>query len=160
MDLPSYIWLLLIFAALAFAALCVLTAYSLVRLRQLGQSVKEAGREMNEGIKSGQIEALKHAQDQMDRLSKSLVGLQSTLDDRLMGHQNLLTKQLTSSSETVAGIKKELGALVDFSFRFAGFHGTGRRDRTKMSLVAGYGTRWAGQGNEVSGSPQGDPKGS
>lgn len=113
MDLPSYIWLLLIFAALAFAALFVLAAYSLVRLRQLGQSVREAGREMNEGIKSGQIEALKHAQDQMDRLSKSLVGLQSTLDERLMGHQDLLTKQLTSSSETVAGIKKELGALSE-----------------------------------------------
>ena len=71
MDLPSYIWLFLIFAVVAFAALFILAAYSLVRLRKLGQSVADAGKEMSEGIKGGQIEALKHAQEQMDSLGMS-----------------------------------------------------------------------------------------
>jgi len=47
------------------------------------------------------------------QISGTLQNLQSTLDERLKGQQELLTQQLTSSTETVAGIKKELGILSE-----------------------------------------------
>ncbi len=111
MDPSTNFWPLVIIIVLPVAVLIVLVTRALARLRDVGQSVRDAGKEMSAGLKTGQIEALKHAQDQMDRMSGTLQGLQSTLDERLKSQQELLTKQLTSSSDTVAGIKKELGAL-------------------------------------------------
>jgi len=114
MTLSTATFVTLVVIVLVGAAILIfLMVRALAHLRDVGISVKETGEVMNAGIKTGQIEALKHAQEQMDRMGRTLQGLQSTLDERLKSQQELITKQLTSSSETVAGIKKELGALSE-----------------------------------------------
>ncbi len=113
MDNSSWFWPLIIIVAVPAAVLIVLMVRALARLQEVGEKVGSAGEEMSAGIRTGQIEALKNAQEQMDRISGTLQNLQGTLDERLKGQQELLSQQLTSSTETVAGIKKELGALSE-----------------------------------------------
>jgi DNA recombination protein RmuC len=113
MDNVSWFWPLLVILAVPATALIVLMIRALARLREMGETVRNAGEEMSAGIRTGQIEALKNAQEQMDRISGTLQNLQGTLDERLKGQQELLSQQLSSSTETVAGIKKELGVLSE-----------------------------------------------
>ncbi len=114
MTLSVTVFAVMITIVLISAAILIYLMWrALTHLKDVGISVRKTGEEMSSGIKTGQIEALKHSQEQMDRLSTSLQSLQGTLDERLQGQQELLSQQLTSSTETVADIKKELGVLSE-----------------------------------------------
>lgn len=113
MNIPWYYWLLILVVLLAFASLISILVYTLSRIREIGQSIRNTSVEVSEGLKVSQIEVLKQAQLQMDRITERLQGMQGTLDERLKNQQVLLSEQLTSSGQTMADLKKELGALSE-----------------------------------------------
>lgn len=113
MNLPPYLLPLIVVAVLLLLGMFVLVLLALLRIRDMGRTVNQAGREMTDGLKSGQIEALKQAQEQMDRLSERLQGMQNVLNERLEGQRQLLSQQLTDSGKTVADLKRELGSLSE-----------------------------------------------
>jgi DNA recombination protein RmuC len=113
MDLPPMFWPLLIIVSLLIFSMFALVVIALFRILDMGRTMKQTGHDLSEGLKSGQIEALKQAQEQMHRMGDRLQGLQNTLNERLEGQQQLLSQQLADSGKTVADLKKELGSLSE-----------------------------------------------
>lgn len=111
MDLPPFFWPLLIIVSLLILSMFALVLFALFRVLDMGRSMKQAGHDMTDGLKSGQIEALKQAQEQMHRMEERLQGLQNTLNERMESQQKLLSQQLNDSGKTVADLKRELGSL-------------------------------------------------
>ncbi len=113
MSLPPLLWLLIVAVAVLVCSMFVMVLYALLRIQDMGRTVKQAGQEMTDGLKSGQIETLKQEQEQMHRLSERLQGMQNALNERLEGQQQLLSQQLADSGKTVADLKRELGSLSE-----------------------------------------------
>jgi DNA recombination protein RmuC len=113
MEISPFLTTILVVTALSLVLLCGGVAYVLVRSLRINRALEDTRQTVSEQLKSGQIDALKHAQEQVDRMSQRMQEMQNALNERLDGQRQLLSQQLTDSGKTVADLKKEIGSLSE-----------------------------------------------